>query len=575
MVTGSEILNYTGNAALGLNNAGIENYGETDFKELNSTLFNLAYLNMQKNKEVWQQKLKERDDGMKLIGSGELQLNNALPKDREKLMEKIAAVKKIYFDNGGDVKTDPKVWLSLNEKLADFKTANTVAQSRLEERNKGLAEAAKETNPVKKKAMMQHWSEQEKNKDLYQPFDPYQQTLDYDTKITMPGVVTTSTSTRDGDYDVVHTITDLRKSYDDYIRTYMTNDKGETAPNVESHFDDFFGQNGLSSPESVTDRVGLINKTLKNIAIREGYDISGKYGPDYTGPLPDGLKPLPDYLKPIKITESPDGVIDVSDRKEVAMAKINLAANYKNEQAKSINPKYAAIDKTRSDIKNNDLKAGAYVETQKSIQFKNRMAGRLNQLKSKSVEEAGKEMDNIFYEMAANKEKRTIGGKDYGDIIFAGNLPDSYKDIASGVGADGKPLAIKPFKVSFDKNGKEISQADLSTAKVDHTIEFYKVKKSPYYVMPDGSRVSDSYIRQSYQSLTAAQKKQFGSLENYKKINIEERLSGKQEDVILGKNGEINPRTTLQAQRSLQNKSISNKFDEELYTPEDQEPPNQ
>ncbi len=85
MVTGNEILNYQGNVGLGLNSDGIGSYGETDTKDLSNAVFNMAYLNLQKNKEIWNQKIKDRDEAMNLIASDWLKIDNVLPNPREEL----------------------------------------------------------------------------------------------------------------------------------------------------------------------------------------------------------------------------------------------------------------------------------------------------------------------------------------------------------------------------------------------------------------------------------------------------------------------------------------------------------
>jgi hypothetical protein len=94
---------------------------------LNNTIFNTQYLNMQKNKAVWEQKLKDRDDAMQLVRDGRLKVDQALPQDREKLRGMIEEMKSVWKANGGDLKSNPDVWLEFNDKLGKFKDYQTIA----------------------------------------------------------------------------------------------------------------------------------------------------------------------------------------------------------------------------------------------------------------------------------------------------------------------------------------------------------------------------------------------------------------------------------------------------------------
>ncbi len=456
MVSGSDILSYRGDVALGLNSEGIEHYGEFDTKQLNASMFNLAYLNMQKNKAVWEQKIKDRDDGMKLISDGKLQINDVLPKDREILMKKIQEVKDVYFKNGGDVKSDPRTWLDLNSKLADFNNGNTVAQSKLVTYKTGVAEAAKEKNPIIKKAMVDHWANQLNKKDLHEPFDPYQQTLDYDIKKTLPGVSLKTATTRDGDNDVTETTTDVKKSIEDYVLAYVANDKGETQPNIDAHFDDFFGQNGLRSPETVAQDVAIVNDKLKKIAALEGYDVTGKYmeGDGFTGPLPDGVKALPKYLQPIKVQMGENGQVGVSERKDMSMAKVNLALNYKRDKASKLNPDYAALDKTKAQTEKEKKLGDAALIKARAYQTQQLANAGYKRAQTKALNAKTEEttrVDNPFNEIPTLVQV-VPGSKEM--FIEKKDLTPAIINIAGGVGKDKKPLSL-PTKVLKFKRGSQ------------------------------------------------------------------------------------------------------------------------
>lgn len=360
--TGNEILAYQGNVGLGLNaDAGaIGVYGDTDLKDANTAVFNLSYLNMQKNKAVWEQKVKERDAGMALIAEGKLQIANALPKDREKLMKMIDEVKKTYFDNNGDVKSDPRVWLKINEQLSKFREGSNTAASRYLSYNGGVAEAAKETNPYKKQKQLQHWNSQ-LNKDLYEPMDPYQQTLDWDNgKVYRKMVDKTTPIGVEGFNRITETRTDIPKSYRDFVNAYQQGDKDELGLNVDTFLNSFYGQDGILTPDAVQEKAQEVNDRLKKIAINEGLN-------------PEDINSLPDYLKPLN-PRLMNGKIQSNDYKWNDWFKIMLYDQYKVKKDVTYDKDLAAAEKIKSEIGENKatgaaalIRANAYKNAQGAL----------------------------------------------------------------------------------------------------------------------------------------------------------------------------------------------------------------
>ena len=367
--TGNDILAYQGNVGLGLNSDGgaIGVYGDTDLKDANTAVFNLAYLNMQKNKAVWEQKLKDRDAGMALIAEGKLDIKNALPKDREKLMKMIDEVKKTYFDNNGDVKSDPRVWLKINEQLSKFNEGRTTAGSRYLSYTNGVAAAAKETNPYKKEKMLGHWNGQ-LEKDLYEPMDPYQQTLDWDNAKVFRKMQETSKSLGvDGFNRITETRTDIPKSYRDFVNAYQQGDKDELGLNVDTFLSTFYGQDGILTPDAVQAKSQEVNDRLKKIAINEGYN-------------PDDVNSLPDYLKPLN-PRIVNGKVQSNDYKWNDWFKIMLYDQYKVKKDSVYDKDLAAQAKIKSEIEQNKaqgaaslIRANAYKNAQGALAGKYRAA---------------------------------------------------------------------------------------------------------------------------------------------------------------------------------------------------------
>lgn len=540
MVLGNDILGYRGDVALGLNGDGLSSYGDTDTKDLSNSVFNLAYLNMQKNKDVWQQKIKDRDDGMKLIAEGQLRLNNALPKDREKLMGMIDQVKKVYFDNGGDVKSNPKVWLDLNDKLSKFQTANNVAISRLVSYNEGLAEAANERNPVAKKQMLEHWQKQT-DKDLYQMFDPYQKTLDWDPKIVLPDLpVNESTPYRVGDYDVTDKTTDINKAWLQYADAYQFDDKGTTAPNVDAFYDNYFGLDGLKPHDAVAQTIELTNQKLKKIAELQGYNTENIAG-------------LPDYLKPIQLAQDPaDGQFKPTETKQLAAFKIALALKYQHTKDIKLNKDYSVIDKNKMEvekIKHENKKLDAESDASRALASQRRSYIPLNQAKakywnSKSTQADNEEkITNIFDDVLARTKTMNFKGEGDKEVVWVGDLPQGFSQVLSGVNKKGEPIALKPLKRS---NGAE----------------YFEVGKSSFYISPTGKRYSEAQIQNDFKK-----QDKYPTLEAFKSYLDE--VGFKQDKELIGANGRGTSQSTIQGLRIINNKSRSGKSDEILSQPED------
>lgn len=370
-VTANDILSYQGNVGLGLSESGaINSYGDTDMSEANSMIFNAAYLNAQKNKAVWEQKIKERDQGMQLVNDGQLMIQAALPKDRAILENKIKEIKEIYLKNNGDVKSKADVWYDLNNKLADFKEARTLASSRYLTYTGGVAETAKEVNPYKRDKMSQHWNGQLET-DIYKPMNPYQQTLDWDNAVVYRPMKTKTTPTgTNGFFRTTETKTDLPESYRDYVNAYQQGDKRIMGLNVDTFLDSFYGNDGILTPELVQEKTQEVNNRLKKIAIDEGFD-------------PENVSSLPNYLKPVQITMQ-NGKIQSNGYKWDDWYKIMLYDQYKktssSEYDKGLESQaktQAGIAKDKSDAAANTMRARAYAEAQRAAAGKSRMQTKL------------------------------------------------------------------------------------------------------------------------------------------------------------------------------------------------------
>lgn len=444
MQTANDVLSYSGNVGLGLNSDGIAQYGDTDTRELNNSIFNLAYLNMQKNKAVWEQKIKDRDEAMALVRDGRLRVDNALPEDRKRLMGMLDGLKQKWLQHGGDLKSDPNVWVDFNDGLGKFKEAATIANTRFLDYHHGMAEAAKETRPLRREKMVEHWNSQLK-RDLYDQFDPYQQQMDWDpAKVFTPMTDITATK-RDGDFDVTSTRTDVAKSFTDYINRYQFDDKGETAPNIDAFYDNYLGIDGAKDLVSVGQSVNATNGKLKKIATDLGFNT-------------DKPEELPVYLRPIRLlSQDPTtGKPGSADTKQVLAFKVALALGYKNVEDKKLNPNYSKIDKAKTDAAANMLRARAYADAQKA-----------NAGKAKAQTRAIKQNETPAQNYDELLTKTYSGKTENGNYVTRVNWDDLQANTRNFLGV--QPLTAKNGQERFvniaptsivDKKGNAISDSD-------------------------------------------------------------------------------------------------------------------
>lgn len=547
MIAGNDILNYQGNVGLGLSESGaVTHYGDTDTKDLSNSVFNLAYLNMQKNKEVWQQKVKDRDEAMAQIASGQLQINNSLPEDRQKLMDNINEVEKIFYDNGGDVKSDPKIWLNMQDKLGTFKGNNTLAQSRLTSYQQGMSEAANELDPVAKQKMLDHWAEQRKLP-IDQPFTPYQKTLDWDTnKVFLPIPDGAPIETREGDEDVKETMSDPGKGWLNYLDAYSSNDKGDTQPHMDAFNKSFFGLDGLVPHEVVVQKVTRNNMALKKIATLLKYPTTTQADIDA----------LPQYLQPIKMHVDPiDGKWKPVDTVPMANYKVNLALKFQHSIKHEFNAEYG---KARLQ---NAQSAAEYskIPLNKANAYRNKAIGHYWDNKASALENENK-ITNIFDDVVARAKQLPIttmdkNGKVTGtsdqSVVLAQDVPPGLLHLG-GIDKKGAPKDLEPMELpgQKDANGKPVMG--------------FQVVKSPYLITPDGKMMSDDFLHTMYEKTRTELAKQGITsydqmVEEFTKPSDQGGRGFRRQTELQGANGRGTSQSTIQAIRALNDKISKSK----------------
>jgi len=180
--TGSQILDYTGNAALGTGaNANIPVYNpNSNLDTINDTAKNIAYLNHDNAIKLYDQKIKDRDTTLDLLAKGEIASGKIDPNDRPYYDDARKKVEDSFYDmaNNGGINNTAK-YKDYLDKASALKNVVDWAQGRQIELGKLQQESADQTTPEDKALYDQH-IQQQQQKPFWQPIDPIQKAFKYD-----------------------------------------------------------------------------------------------------------------------------------------------------------------------------------------------------------------------------------------------------------------------------------------------------------------------------------------------------------------------------------------------------------
>jgi hypothetical protein len=447
-MTGRDVVDYQGNAALGYDAKTLASSGDTAaaYDKAQVRFNELANLNMQANQLKWQQKIKDRDQVMSAVAADQLQINNALPQDRPKLQAMIDDVKDFYFKNGADIKSDDKKWWDFNDKLSKFRDARVYAASRFDSYQKGMAEASQQLDPNKKQAQIDHYKS-ESETDINHAFTPYQQTLDWDESIIGKPI-------QQKEFDlgadpanpynrVKQTKSQVKDSYIDYVNAYQYGGKQGIGINVDEWLKNWMGQTGLRSPQGVLDQASKVNNKLDQIAKEQGLN-------------PDDQDSLPTYLKHLNVQNTDNGIQSAGTKWD-DWFKIQLADQYKNESVSAYDKNLIDLQTKQSQIEANKARAGADYMNATSQRIKARAYSDYLNAKGQNANQKTVADISQVYDTLVNKTDKIIlngRGQKIADAINVGELPAGYKNI-NGIVIDkaGKPTAgkLEPFVTTTDK----------------------------------------------------------------------------------------------------------------------------
>ncbi len=188
METGASILNYTGNANLGLGaNTNIPVSAEKpELDAVQQASQNLRLYDHQDNVLKYQQKIADRDKALQLLAQGKVNAGKILPEDQKHYDEAEKAQTEAYKAiKGMQDKDGIANYLSTTQKLQDLVTN---AQHRWIEVTKLEDEKAKQSLPKDVQAYADHIAKQ-RAKPIGELVDPYQSAFSFDDDKLRKGII--------------------------------------------------------------------------------------------------------------------------------------------------------------------------------------------------------------------------------------------------------------------------------------------------------------------------------------------------------------------------------------------------
>lgn len=182
MATASELISNRGDAALGAGSNANISVGANDpnLNLVNKTIENIMLLDAQRNAQIFQQKVRDRDKTLELIDQGQIVTGDLLDKDRpviNKLQEEANKSFDYFVKNGG--LKNPQAYQKYQKSIKDLKDATTWAQHRKLGKDQLLKEQSQQELPDQQKAYSEHIKKADES-GFWNDYSPYQKTLSAD-----------------------------------------------------------------------------------------------------------------------------------------------------------------------------------------------------------------------------------------------------------------------------------------------------------------------------------------------------------------------------------------------------------
>lgn len=489
------LLNYRGDAGLGLGaNASIPVTTPKELDVINQTARDIYLTGVQRNQQLFQQKIKDRDELLKAIDSGDIKVGQLLEKDTPIVKEGLDNLDKAWAQRMKRGVNDIDAQLAYNKAKRDAQDRVTQAQARKVFFDQEQGALSKETLGRKQDARKKNLNDVIDG-GFWKNLTPYQQTQDFDfdpINAYAKPVTTEFTDPKNPLIKGKKTIYDYNQVQGQAQKDFLeNNDRREDQIGLLGSFQQL-------PPEKLAPAVDAIQKRLQEYNKQRGF-IEGQ----------------PGYVE-LNVAKGPNGEVMINENVPDFAAKWALAnqPNYVS-QTSEFDSKLGAYklgeDRNRiaqQNANSNSTRARTYAQLQQK---------KLSQLTNNEKLGLG-----IWGKVISKvKSTKTGGGEDL-DVVFSGDLPSGYKNI-NGLDPKGLPIPLKPFK---NARGQE-----------------YFTNK--YY----GDNGSEIDLKAQYNQYKAS-----GGKGSYDELRSKLLKSGKINLEIKGANGSADINSALEAGRAYNNK---------------------
>jgi hypothetical protein len=536
-----DLLGYTGNAGLGLGASPDINVDNVNLSTLDGTMKNMALLDNEKNINLFNQKIKDRNNLEGLILQNQVSTGEIDPNDQKYFDSAKDNVEKAYTAWGGNP-NDTNGFRKYQAAVTDLQNTATHAQTRWAGLKKQQQELSQETLPSRIKAR-KAWLDQQEKQPFGSQITPYQQLHDFSIDDILSGVNPVKGSIVDPNNPV---------SYDT-----ETVDYGDILKNKNNQY---------LNDKDVADSIDQFTTKLANYdqpQLKKAIDATNARIDDYNQER--GFKEGDQgYVDHVKVNKNADGTILLAEPKVDLAAKWALASQ---PSYVTKTPKFnkdilkAKFDQTRlaQDQEKINLKAKEVgIEQAKANAYIKHLSAATDKVLHNAQQEGtdiGGEYNTFIDNIKPGAIAVTTGGKKIGsiDAIYTDEIPGNFQYI-NGPIVNPKTGRVAPGRlVPFDSGGSTRSRP-------------YYI---PKYINPStGEKLDLNNLPPDINEGYLAAKKAGVSKEDFIRILLKK---GTLELQLQGKNGIANY-TSLSQSAKLMNNEATKKGQENIINAPEENP---
>jgi hypothetical protein len=505
MATGTEILSYRGDPNLGVGaNADIPVNSTKDLDLINQTSRDIYLNGVNRNQQMFQQKIRDRDALLSEIDSGKIKVGDLLEQDAPIVKEGLEKLDEAFENRIKKGINDIDAARAYKKALRDAQDRVTQAQGRKIFYDGEGGEIGKETLPRKQEARKKNL-DNVINGGFWKDIQPYQQTQDLD----IAGSILSTAANITTEFTDPKTYTKGKRTVFDYEKTLQNNvDNFLNDVNKRYDQDQLLREIQELDAPTFTQSVQSINNQIAEHNKAKG--------------LAPGAK---GYVEPVKFTvENGKGMI--------AEKAPDFAAKYTLAHQKPLASTETQFDKERAAFDINKRKLGIAQQNADANTKRANTYSAIQQKKLSQMDNDEKQGNKIW--SGLTDRITTYPKGDGNDIIWAKDVPAGYTYIG-GLDKEGKPIKLKPKKKG--------------------SVEFYETK----YKGSDGQDLEKNFLKGKFDAYKGG-----GGKGDYKAYVKELIKNGVVNLEIAGENGTADFETAFQTQRAINNK-LSSKGEEPVF----------